>query len=58
MLKSIIGILISAIIFLIGLVIIVIERFSTDMYWIGVGMILIGLTSIGIFLTGKIKNWF
>jgi len=57
-LKSIIGILVSVIVFLIGLVINITENFSTDTYWVGIGMMLIGLASAGIFVTGKIKNWF
>ncbi|WP_420545759.1 hypothetical protein [Nitrosopumilus sp.] len=58
MLKSVIGILISIILFLIGIVISIVEDFSTDTYWIGIIMVSIGLTSTGVFIAGKIKNWF
>ena len=58
MLKSIIGILISTIVFLIGLVISITESFSTDTYWIGIILVLIGIISTGIFVVGKVKNWF
>jgi hypothetical protein len=56
--KSVIGILVSVIVFLIGLVIIVAENFSTDTYWIGIILTSAGLISAGVFITGKIKNWF
>lgn len=58
MLKSVIGVLVSVIIFLVGLVISIIENFSTDTYWIGVGLMGAGIASTGVFVTGKIKNWF
>ena len=58
MLKSVIGILISIIVFLVGTVISITEDFSTDTYWIGIIMVAIGLVSVGIFIMGKIKNWF
>ena len=58
MLKSIIGILVSVIVFLVGVVISITENFSTDTYWIGIIMISIGLISSGVFIAGKIKNWF
>ena len=58
MLKSVIGILISIIVFLIGLVISITEKFSTDMYWIGVGLMGVGIAITGIFVISKIKKWF
>ena len=58
MLKSIIGILISVIVFLIGLIIVMMESFATDVYWIGIGLMASGIASTGVFIAGKIKNWF
>lgn len=58
MLKSVIGILISIIVFLIGIVISITENFSTDTYWMGIILVTVGLASAGIFVAGKIKNWF
>ena len=58
MLRTVIGILISIIMFLIGLIIMMMERFATDTYWIGIGLMAIGIASTGVFVTGKIKNWF
>ena len=58
MLKSIIGILISVIVLLIGLVISISEGFSTDLYWIGLILIGCGCVSTSIFIIGKIRKWF
>ena len=58
MLKSVIGILISIIVFLIGLVISITEKFSTDMFWIGVGLMGVGIAITVIFVISKIKKWF
>ena len=58
MLKSVIGILLSIIVFLIGLVITITENFGTDAYWIGIGLALVGIASAAIFVLGKVKSWF
>ncbi|MBA4453919.1 MAG: hypothetical protein H2B05_03135 [Nitrosopumilaceae archaeon] len=58
MLKSVIGILISIIVILIGLVISITERLSTDLYWIGLILMGCGITSTVIFIIGKIRKWF
>ena len=58
MLKSVIGILVSVIVFLIGLVIVLTESFATDAYWIAIGLMGAGIASTGIFVTGKVKSWF
>ena len=56
MIRSIIGILIGIIIFLIGLVIVILESFNTDLFWIGIGLVFAGLGIIALFVIGKIKN--
>jgi len=56
--KSIIGILISIIVLLIGIIINITENFSTDAYWVGIVLMFLGAISTVIFIIGKLKNWF
>ena len=58
MIRSIIGVLVGIIVFLIGLVINISENFASETYWIGTGILLAGIAIVAVFVIGKIKDWF
>jgi len=58
MLNFITTILIGIILFLIGIIINITENFSTDIYWIGIILIILGMSVIIISVLGKLKKWF
>jgi hypothetical protein len=58
MLNFIITILVGIILFLIGIIINITENFSTDVYWVGVILLVLGISVIIVSILGKIKNWF
>jgi hypothetical protein len=58
MLKSIIVILGGIIVSLVGVIVSITENLSTNIYWVGLGLIIAGIVICAVSITGKIKNWF